>query len=406
MANTPLYQSSNTDFANGNLGLWFHKFPDKWEVSQCETIQKTNESNEVYLTTEWCDVANNLNDIDISELTDRKCDNKNKNTVGKQKFEFNKIGWIEDIAKKSESINKEGLEHLADRMQIFADAIVCYQTTEPMIIGMGLNHPIENGMLFHHTLGVPYLPGSSVKGLVRAWAEQWDNAEDEKLLRIFGSKNRFNEHTKNADTQAGSVLFFDALPVSKIVLKTDIMTPHYPDYYSKEGKTPPADNQKPIPIPFLAVAEGTTFQFIFKVRTSEDKSDMDLVKQWLSSALEHLGIGAKTAVGYGRMLSLEELDKREKSIAEAAIDANKEIELHKASDEWIEKTIKKIQENSNMSLAQRALLSNSLFQDIRLRQDKKYLATKVLEQQKELGLTPGSNKEKKAHYGLTKIASN
>jgi CRISPR-associated protein Cmr6 len=37
---------------------------------------------------------------------------------------------------------------------------------------------VENGFLWHPTLGVPYLPGAAVKGLVRAYVEHWDDRLD------------------------------------------------------------------------------------------------------------------------------------------------------------------------------------------------------------------------------------
>lgn len=255
MENTPLYNAINDNyFKKGNAGLWHNKFCNKWNAQ-------------------------------YKQLTPK---------------ETGKKDWIKDVASKENSI----LPTANIQNIVGAENTVCYKTTEPMVIGMGLNHPIENGMLFHHTLGAPYLPGSSVKGLIRAWAEQWtegkDKVNDEELLQIFGSKNRF-KNNKDDNTQAGSVLFFDALPVNKATLKADIMTPHYPEYYDDKGKTPPADNQNPIPITFLSIGTGAIFQFAFKARKNANKDDITTVKKWLDLALKNLGAGAKTAVGYGRM---------------------------------------------------------------------------------------------------------
>jgi len=36
-------------------------------------------------------------------------------------------------------------------------------------IGLGVPHPLETGITLHHLYGVPYLPGSAVKGVTRAW---------------------------------------------------------------------------------------------------------------------------------------------------------------------------------------------------------------------------------------------
>jgi len=43
---------------------------------------------------------------------------------------------------------------------------VVAKTDWHFVIGMGETHPIENGFTWHHTLGVPYVPGSSFKGIV------------------------------------------------------------------------------------------------------------------------------------------------------------------------------------------------------------------------------------------------
>jgi CRISPR-associated protein Cmr6 len=47
-----------------------------------------------------------------------------------------------------------------------------------------------------------------------------------------------------------------------------------------------------IPIPFLSVLPHP--------HTEQNRTDCQTVLTWLKQALEHLGIGAKTAVGYGR----------------------------------------------------------------------------------------------------------
>jgi len=46
------------------------------------------------------------------------------------------------------------------------------RSTAPFVTGMGMEHPLENGFAFLDPYGVPYLPGSSVKGVVRRAAEE------------------------------------------------------------------------------------------------------------------------------------------------------------------------------------------------------------------------------------------
>lgn len=45
-------------------------------------------------------------------------------------------------------------------------------STAPFVTGVGSEHPLENGFAFLDPYGVPYLPGSSVKGVVRRAAEE------------------------------------------------------------------------------------------------------------------------------------------------------------------------------------------------------------------------------------------
>ena len=74
------------------------------------------------------------------------------------------------------------------------------------VTGMGNAHRIENGFTFHHNLGLPYLPATSVKGMVRAFCELESKYEPEKMLRLFGSTHK---NTKaNGYESMSEALFF------------------------------------------------------------------------------------------------------------------------------------------------------------------------------------------------------
>jgi hypothetical protein len=109
--------------------------------------------------------------------------------------------------------------------------------------------------------------------------------------RVFGPEPKAGLH-------AGSVIFLDALPVEPVALDADVMTPHYGPWYQKGD--PPGDWHSPTPIPFLTVAPGQTFQFALLPRTPADKADCETTATLLKDALQTLGAGAKTAVGYGQ----------------------------------------------------------------------------------------------------------
>jgi CRISPR-associated protein Cmr6 len=103
---------------------------------------------------------------------------------------------------------------------------------------------------------------------------------------------------------AGQALFFDAIPAESPVLKPDVMNVHYQDYYSgntdsADQPIPPADYLNPNPIPFLTVGEGSPFLFAVGWRGEKDEEAHQQAQQWLKEGLQELGVGAKTAAGYG-----------------------------------------------------------------------------------------------------------
>lgn len=171
-------------------------------------------------------------------------------------------------------------------------------TDSRLIIGLGGTSVIETGMTLHPLYGFPYLPGSGLKGLARAYAEIGCDASKEELLEIFGSEDKAQH---SANNRQGKVFFMDGLPTSFPKLDLDIMNPHYGDYYSgkkdsKGNPIPPADYLNPVPVTFLAVAAGQPFSFaVF----SRDKNLAEKAKAWLIGGLTDLGAGGKTNVGYG-----------------------------------------------------------------------------------------------------------
>jgi len=197
------------------------------------------------------------------------------------------------------------------------------------VSGLGAAHPYETGFIWHRTLSVPYLPGSSVKGMMRAWATHWGGlTEQQEITRLFGT-----EKTKDEAPHCGALLVFDALPSKPPELEIDILNPHYSEYYQDSSK-PPADYLSPKPVFFLTVAPGQSFEFFIAPRKEvylkqpettnhSPKEDLKIAEQLLSDALVCLGAGGKTAVGYGQMTSVK----------------HKEQEQAKKAKQWLDETI-------------------------------------------------------------------
>lgn len=199
------------------------------------------------------------------------------------------------------------LKHSLDDTCLTVRSLV-FKTDWRLVVGLGGASVYETSMTLHHIYGIPYIPGSTVKGILRNWmiTQCFNSKEDEAykdigFCRIFGSpsKSALGEHQ-------GSIRFFDAFPMEWPTIKRDIMNPHYGSYYTKSEA--PRDDENPVPVSFLTV-ENTKFQFFIAVRAEDNLKiesgyfnqwePLDVVAKWLPDALTGHGIGAKTAVGYG-----------------------------------------------------------------------------------------------------------
>ena len=262
MGNRLLYKGFERDMppkpSDGHLGLWYDKLCDQWE-----------------------------------------CKDGTWKIDGEKKKE-----WIKKVPLTvpfKEQGLKESIQRLQNMLERLGGQSIVFKTVSPFVTGLGITHPVENGFAWHHTLGVPYLPGSSLKGALRSWVSQW-LLDTQLERRAFGPRPAERDDEANqTKLDTGSVLFFDALPCGKVKLVSDVMTPHYAEYY-QEGDVP-GDWLSPVPIPFLTVAQGAEFLICLAPRSNQNeqhRKDCQSVLEHLSEALEHLGAGAKTAVGYGR----------------------------------------------------------------------------------------------------------
>lgn len=174
----------------------------------------------------------------------------------------------------------------------------------PLITGIGETHPKETSMVFDHNMGIPYIPSSGIKGIVRFTHTLSLIQEARDTGKIIN--NKFDDEEPwtlipkmfGTQQERGRVIFLDAYSQEAPELHADIMNPHYGPYYQDTGTKPPADYYNPVPIKFLTVKAGAVFIF----RTIAPKQD-DLpqkIRDTLRKALTEEGVGAKTAVGYGR----------------------------------------------------------------------------------------------------------
>ena len=167
-----------------------------------------------------------------------------------------------------------------------------------LIVGLGRKGPLEVGFTFHRLYGVPIIPGSSLKGIARAYASLvlGKSEDDPDFCAIFGR----GPDSEGGEGQVGRAVFFDAIPISEPHLELDVMNPHFPRYY--QGDEAPSDWQSPVPIYFLTVGRGTRFLFGVGwqgILDDEAARLRDMAAKWLRDGLQELGAGAKTSAGYG-----------------------------------------------------------------------------------------------------------
>ena len=285
---------------------------------------------------------------------------KRKEKEAKAKL-IQELGWLK--------IPKGYQESFIRRRRLFASlepegSALCKEATTEgrMIIGLGQKGPTEAGLALEHTWGVPMIPGSALKGLTAAAAHQI--LADPSWHKSQGDKNeRGSSLAKLAGNLAhiGEVIFHDAWWIPEgdtLPIHCDVMTVHHQEYY-KEGAVPPSDMDSPIPVPFASV----TGKYLVVVEKSSPKVTAELLDAALyilKVGLEHLGIGAKTNAGYGRMtLDFEcEAERQQREAAKAQAEAARQQQEQEAARKRAQQKQQEVQQEAQSQLG-RVLINNA-----------------------------------------------
>jgi CRISPR-associated protein Cmr6 len=214
---------------------------------------------------------------------------------------------------------------------------------------------LENaGLCLDRFSGVPFIPGSAVKGCARRMAlqtlsEQTESTAKAKLLgdiaRAFGwgdtdwkdGRNRKGELYSDFEfacgegrsweqvrdlaadylrarvrlrinsakpiceqlgSYGGDVCFMPGFPWELPAgdLELDVLTSHHPSYYSDPDIPVARDTEEPNPVVFPTVAPGLVFAFAV---VAADTELARAARGWLHRGLETFGLGGKTSAGYG-----------------------------------------------------------------------------------------------------------
>lgn len=235
--------------------------------------------------------------------------------------------------------NDETVKAIYGQYQTF-DATTIYPG---LAIGLGIEHDlalpgvIKAGFSLDTITGLPYIPGPSLKGLLRS-AFRFGQGQDDKkayLLGLIGEVepafcDKGLSNLEEAIFEHGDVFLgaFPKQPVDQInqgaLLGMDYITPHgnantkndalkASNTTSNEGNQESGDEKQavnydafkePNPIPILKVKPDVTFTFAFLLKESGGLSPEQKTKLF-KLLLCDLGIGAKTNVGFGQFKQTE-----------------------------------------------------------------------------------------------------
>ena len=180
-----------------------------------------------------------------------------------------------------------------------------------LIIGIGYTHAIaksndldfQQGFFFDWTTGIPVIPGSSIKGVLRSvFPNQSDNndiknnkcAYISNYLDCTVNQNNIKSIESNIFEDKGDI-FYDAyikLPgKDQKIFAEDYITPH--DH--------PLKNPKPLRHLKIAPDVKFCFQFLLKPNTKLNIG-IDQKLQLFKQIIMDFGLGAKTNTGYGILL--------------------------------------------------------------------------------------------------------
>lgn len=246
------------------------------------------------------------------------------------RFESKEKGeYLEKV--KGINFDKKNHENFLKRWKYLLDSIGAIQINGKvlwrLVVGLGSGSVLETSMTLHHIYGVPFIPGSALKGVIRAYyiqknkkifQKEWDEyvLMDERDDRKYKNLEDFLENNNTdfiklfgSEGKKGTVTFLDSYPTQFPKFEMDIMNPHFQDYYS-EGKAP-ADWLSPNPIKFITVGKDTEFIFAF---ITNDSILREKITSLIKEALCDFGIGAKTAVGYGYFKDIKIIDEPSRTI--------------------------------------------------------------------------------------------
>lgn len=271
-----------------------------------------------------------LNDFSTKDLRENPNDNqspfifeKKHQAITSYSYKDNSFNWVVS------NINKEK----PDCLQVLTGTV----QYPGLLMGTGYAHSVGTtgeiliGFSFDYVTGVPYLPGSSLKGILKdkfQYGEYILDCLGTEVIAPILSKNE-NDKNKEIDlimkelvkaifgdeNNPGTDVFMDSYVQGANILKMDYLAPHHQEMNSDSDKKKKLFNVNVLTMLRVAPDAKINLNFILKdssikeIKNKEGKivlNDFVLEKgvklALFKQILSDFGIGAKTNVGYGNLV--------------------------------------------------------------------------------------------------------
>ena len=243
----------------------------------------------------------------------------------------------EDIERKNHALVNSKWKLSPEEIPLFGDMqTLTFKVLYPgLLIGLGYEHgtdlvkdapKIALGMSLDYTTGLPYIPGSEVKGMLRSAfigskdliigylaevKEEFSKLSEKEIhdleVDIFGHTHTYDPNfkpSKEAEEGQGKDVFFDAFPIKPDskghLIGLENITSHISTISEYQGLIDPN------PITLMKVMPDVVFLFRFKLCDSEITVNNKTVKitaeqklKLFENNIADFGMGAKTNVGFG-----------------------------------------------------------------------------------------------------------
>jgi CRISPR-associated protein Cmr6 len=194
---------------------------------------------------------------------------------------------------------KEKIENLyIENFQIPNTDNFKLKTKKPgLIIGSGYPHYLRDsedfkiGFYFDHTFGLPIIPGSSIKGMLRSFIDLKKYPQKKEFMKNFAKNVNLDELIEVFEnTSDKKIIFYDAF-ISDTnngrIFDFDYIAPHKDEF------------QDPVPIKFLKLLNDVEFTFQFRFFNFE-KEEKENILNLFKELIKKFGLGANTRKGYGK----------------------------------------------------------------------------------------------------------